>query len=359
MSTVIRSAKGALSRIAQKVRKNITVLRKILPILSFIIPFLILYSLYPKTFEATWKGRTYYLFFLWLACLEIILDSEKLQTSKVDKLKSARTIAFCISLLLPTVYVIVANYYGLNATIGELIKQMNIPFIEWMLISIEYLVFTMFFTSTILLEYGIKGLKTFLLPTAFLGMIGVIYTIDNLYPYGRFTPFQILVPTTAKLATYVLGFMGYRTLIASNTSMNMPYVAVFDQNGNPHGFYIAWPCSGVESLLIYTLTILLFFEKTAIPWKHRIIYFIIGAIITYSINILRIVTIFIIAANNGDVWTFHDYYAQLYSVTWIMSYPLIIIGTRSLWSKIRNKDIKHLEGLASEDRKNEITKGDT
>ena len=187
----------------------------------------------------------------------------------------------------------------------------------------------MFFTSTILLEYGIKGLKTFLLPTAFLGMIGVIYTIDNLYPNGRFTPFQILVPTTAKLATYVLEFMGYRTRIAPNTSMNMPYVAVFDQNGNPHGFYIAWPCSGVESLLIYTLTILLFFKETAVPWKHRIIYFIIGAIITYFINILRIVTIFIIAANNGDVWTFHDYYAQLYSVTWIMSYPLVSLYTQS------------------------------
>jgi len=362
MSTVIHSAKGALSRIAQKVRKNITVLRKILPILSFIIPFLILYSLYPKTFEATWKGRTYYLFFLWLACLEIILDSEELQTSKVDKLKSARTIAFCISLLLPAVYVIVANYYGLNATIGELIKQMNIPFIEWMLISIEYLVFTMFFTSTILLEYGIKGLKTFLLPTAFLGMIGTIYVIDNVYPNGQFTPFQILVPTTAKLATYVLEFMGYRTLMDPNTSIGMPYVAVFDPNGRPQGFYIAWPCSGVESLLIYTLIILLFFKKTAIPWKHRIFYFIIGAIITYFINILRIVTIFLLAAKYGtqspEVWSFHDFYGQLYSITWIISYPLIVIGTRSLWSKIRKKDIKHLEGLASEDSKNEITKGD-
>jgi len=364
MSTVIHSAKGALSRIAQKVRKNITVLRKILPILSFIIPFLILYSLYPKTFEATWKGRTYYLFFLWLACLEIILDSKKLQTSKVDKLKSARTIAFCISFLLPTVYVIVANYYGLNATIGELIKQMNIPFIEWMLISIEYLVFTMFFTSTILLEYGIKGLKTFLLPTAFLGMIGVIYTIDNLYPYGRFTPFQILVPTTATLGAKILSLMGYQTSLSfaqSSEYGSLTYLAAWDPKDpvfKSARFGIAWPCSGVESLLIYTLTILLFFKKTAIPWKHRIIYFIIGAIITYFINILRIVAIFIIAVNNGDYWTFHDYYAQLYSVTWIMSYPLIIIGTRSLWNKIRKKDIKHLKGLASADSKNEITKGD-
>jgi len=145
----------------------------------------------------------------------------------------------------------------------------------------------------------------------------------------------------------------------------MPVLRVWDPN-NPlksARFGIAWPCAGVESLIIYTVTILLFLKKTAIPWKHGIIYFIIGAIITYFINILRIVTIFLLAAKYGtqspEVWSFHDFYGQLYSITWIISYPLIIIGTRSLWSKIRKKDIKHLEGLASEDRKNEITKGDT
>ena len=359
MSTVIHSAKGALSRIAQKVRKNITVLRKILPILSFFIPFLILYSLYPKTFESTWKGRTYYIYFLWLIFLEMVLSWEELQTNKVNRPHSIRTMAFIISLLFPTIYVVVANYYGLNAMIADLIKQNNIPWIDWMLISIEYLVFVMLFISITLLEYGISGLKKFSISTFFLGTIGALYTIDNLCPYGRFTPFQILVPTTATLAADVLNIMGYQTQWLG-TNNGMPVLIAWDsQKRYSAPLAIAWPCSGVESFLLYTGMILLFFKKTAIPWKHKVAYFIFGAVVTYFINILRIATIFIISINGGNIWTFHDYYAQLYSVTWIMSYPLIIIGTRSLWSKIRNKDIKHLGGLASEDSKNEITKGDT
>jgi len=74
-------------------------------------------------------------------------------------------------------------------------------------------------------------------------------------------------------------------------------------------------------------------KKANIPWFHKIVYFTIGAIVAYFINILRIVTIFLIGLNKGDVWAFHDYYAQLYSALWIVSYPLIIIGRRILWSK--------------------------
>lgn len=321
--------------IVQKVKKNTHILIKLSPILSFIVPFLILYFLYPNSFEATWKGRTYYLFFLWLVSLEITLGWEELQTDKVDKLRSIRTFAFIIALLLPTIYVVAANYCGLNAIIADLAKQNNISWIDWILISTEYLVFAVLFCLIILLEYGINGLMDFSISTFFLGTIGVIYTIDNLCPYGRFTPFQIFVPTTAKLAANVLNLMGYQTRFLALVE-GMPDLVAWNSYGVAR-FQIAWPCSGVESLLIYTVTILLFLKKTAIPWKHRIVYFIIGAIVTYFINILRIVTIFIIEINRGDVWAFHDYYGQLYSITWIISYPLIIIGSRALWSKIRKE----------------------
>ena len=331
--------------IVQKVEKNTHILVKLSPILSFIVPFLILYFLYPNSFEATWKGRTYYLFFLWLVSLEITLGWEELQTDKVDKLKSIRTFAFIIALLLPTIYVVVANHCGLNAIIADLAKQNNILWVDWILISTEYLVFAVLFNLIILAEFGISGLKDFSISMFFLGTIGVIYTIDNLCPGGRFTPFQILVPTTANLAANVLNLMGYKTRMSfiSNHPVygSMPYLAVKDSQGVWQGSGIAWACAGVESLLIYTIIILLFLKKTAIPWKHRIVYFIIGAIVTYFINILRIVTIFVIAANYGfdspEVWLFHDYYAQLYSITWIISYPLLIIGSRALWSKIRKE----------------------
>jgi hypothetical protein len=32
---------------------------------------------------------------------------------------------------------------------------------------------------------------------------------------------------------------------------------------------------------------------------------------------------------------FHDYYGMLYSVAWIVAYPLIIIGSEVLWHKLK------------------------
>ena len=327
--------------IVQTIKRNANTLTKLLPLLSFIIPFLVLYSLYPDSFEMTWKGRTYHLFFLWLFLLEMILDWEKLQARKISKVKSARTIAFIITLLIPTIYVIVANFLGLNSAILNLARQNNIQsqWAEYVPLSTEYLVFAVLFALIILLAYGINGLTDLSISVFFLGIIGVIYTIDNLYPYGSFTPFQIFVPTTATLAANVLNLIGYQTLFLTPVSPGTPRLKAWNPNGKTT-FDIAWPCSGVESLMIYTVTILLFLKKSNIPWRQRIIYFTIGATITYFINILRVVTIFVISINTGGGYTlqaeqFHNYYGSLYSIIWIIFYPLIIIGSRVLWEKIR------------------------
>ena len=335
--------------IVQKVKKNTNILVKLSPILSFIVPFLVLYFLYPNSFEATWKGRTFYMFFIWLFVLELILNWDKYKLKTANKLSSTKkNFTLGVALMFPTIYVVVANFFGLNAMIMDLARQYNIqsPWADYMSLSTEYLVFTALFAVVILLAYGFSGLKDFSLSISLLGAIGAIYTIDNLYPFGRFTPFQIFVPTTTALAVNVLNLMGYQTstsVIIDPYYGNMSHLTAWNPK-NPSkfaGFGIAWPCAGVESLIVYTVTILLFLKKSAIPWKHKIIYFVIGAVVTYSINVLRLVTIFLIAISYGvkspEVWLFHDYYGQLYSITWIISYPLIIIGSRALWSKIRKE----------------------
>jgi exosortase/archaeosortase family protein len=99
-------------------------------------------------------------------------------------------------------------------------------------------------------------------------------------------------------------------------------------------FDIAWPCAGIESLLIFTVVALLFLKRMPIPLKAKIGYFAIGAAVPYLISILRIVAIFTIGMNGGDVQTFHFYYGPLYSIAWIVVYPLIILLSQSLWRKI-------------------------
>ncbi len=318
-------------------KKHENTLLKLLPLLAFAVPLLWLYLLDPASFELMWKGRTFQLFFVWLIALELILSWETIQPNKMDKPTSAKTVAFITALLLPTVYVVLSNYLGLNAAIADASRQSGVTWWNSMALSTEYLVFTVLFCLMIFLQFGKKGLMDFSVPAFFLGAVGALYTIDNVYPYGQFTPFQLLVPTTATLAAAVLSAMGYQTSLA--TAGSMPRLTATDP-ANPlrtATFDIAWPCAGIESLLIFTVVVLLFLKRMPISLKAKIGYFAVGAAVTYFINILRIVAIFTIGMNGGDVQMFHFYYGPLYSIAWIVSYPLIILLSQSLWRKIADK----------------------
>ncbi|MEM2118952.1 MAG: exosortase/archaeosortase family protein [Candidatus Bathyarchaeia archaeon] len=321
---------------------------KLLPLIAFLVPLAIFYYIEPHSFEATWKGRTYHLFFIWLILLETILGWEKLQpqTLKLQSLKSiARNMLFAVATMLPTAYVVSANYFGLNSFILRFSAESKIPLQNLMPLSFEYLVFAMLLVVIVLLGFGLRRLQIFSISTFFAGIIGAIYVIDNLYPYGRFTPFQIIVPTTTMLAANVLSAMGYTTTLAvvtSTTYGSMPYLQIVDAVGRRTAFAIAWPCSGVESLLVYSVVVLLFLKNSTLPLAHKVVYFTIGAAITYFINVLRIVTIFLISINTGGGLTpqtqrFHDYYGQLYSIAWIVSYPLLIIAIQALIRKVRQR----------------------
>ena len=321
-----------------------------LPVISFIPAFSILYILYPASFEATWKGRTFYLFFMWLVCLELILNWDKIQKPKVNRTRSVRTVLFIAVLVLPTVYVIASNYLGINDALVNLATKYNVDptLVGWVPLSTEYLVLTVFFVLTVYLGFGARSLKDFALPAIFLAAIGIMYTIDNFFPNGTFTPFQLPVPITTQLAADVLNLMGHATRITETTGTPDGWLSILHVIDPKTGLdiisppiAIAWPCAGVESLIIYTITILVFLQGSTISWTRRAIYFVFGAVVTFFINVLRIVTLFTIALQYGDQSSqfndFHFYYGQLYSITWIMLYPLIIIGGQFLsnWFKAR------------------------
>jgi exosortase/archaeosortase family protein len=327
----------------KKFKEIFSVFLRLLPILSFIITFFMLYSLDPVSFNYTWKGRTYYLFFVWALSIETILNWDDLKTGEW-KLKSIKTAAFPITLLLPVIYVFTTNHVAFNGY-----ANFNVFVINWainynmggyfagkMPLALEYLVFTVAFDLIILTEYGINRLGKYTLSTFLLGLIGLVYLIDNLYPDGSFTPFQLIVPITAFLATFVLNLMGYRAILEIPKSGDVPLIKVDGLKGDVG---IAWQCSGIDSLIIYSVTILAFLKGGYFSRRQKIGCFIFGAVVTYFINILRIVTIITIGINYGigsEEWTrFHDYYGPLYSITWIIAYPLIIIAVNSLWIRFR------------------------
>jgi len=327
---------------------------KLLPLFAFAAPLALMYLVNPSdpylnlsaqdSFQLMWKGRTFQLFFIWLVALEFILSWETIKP-KISKLNKPIVFVFALVLSLPTLYVLFENYFGLNVAIANWAVQNGVTFSGSMPLAIEYLVFSLLFCVTVFLSFGKKGLAGFALPALFVGLVGVIYTIDNVFPYGQFTPFQLLVPTTATLAAGVLSLMGNTVVMGTDLASSMPTLQVTGPLGTAQ-FAIAWPCAGIESLLIFTAVALLFLKRMPISWKAKIGYFAVGAIVTYFINLLRIVTIFTIGmqfgANSNQVQTFHSLYGPLYAMAWIISYPLIILASHGLWRKIRKPQLTQL-----------------
>jgi thaumarchaeosortase len=331
-----------------KVARYSGFLLKILPLLAFATPLAALYLLNPfdmylnvsvqESFELMWKGRTFQMFFLWLIALEFILSWETIQTKFTLK-KKAHIAVYALVLLLPSLY-LVLEFGGLNAAIAGVSTQSGVAFADSMPLAVEYLVFAALFCLVAFVAFGKKGLTGFALPALFAALVGVLYIIDNIFPYGEFTPFQLLVPTTASLAAGVLGLMGNTVVSGFEATSGMPTLDVSGSLGQAK-FAIAWPCAGIESLLIFTAVALLFLKGMKISWKAKIGFFALGAAVTYLINILRIATIFIIGMQYGvnsiEVQNFHFYYGPLYAMTWIVAYPLLILGLTMAWQKFRGR----------------------
>ncbi len=332
---------------------------KVLPLIAFAVPLALLYLLNPMdvylnvsaqtSFELMWKGRTFQLFFIWLIALEFILSWETIKT-KIDLQNKVQVAVFAAALLLPSIYVL-CEYLGLNGAIADWAQQSGVAFAGSMPLAVEYLVFSALFLIVAFASFGKKGLTGFILPALFAALVGVLYTIDNVFPYGAFTPFQLLVPTTASLAAGVLGWMGYSAVPGVDAASGMPTLDVSGALGSAK-FAIAWPCAGIESLLIFTAVALLFLTRMNISRWAKVGFFAVGAAVTYLINVLRIANIFIIGMQYGvdsqQVQDFHYYYGPLYAMAWIVAYPLIVLAAVGVWRRFRKHQPEPLNPASQE-----------
>lgn len=290
-------------------------------------------------FEATWKGRMFYLFFMWLIFIESIIYWNELADEKPKKrflIIVSLTFAF-----VPTVYIMAVNYFGLDLAVLKAGFSFGIRaispegrpwdflYLQWPL-SCEYIVFSVFFISAAIFAYRLKGLKFFSISFVLIAGIGAAYMFDTIYPFGVFKPLQAFALPTAATAAAVLDLLGYKTSLnfpvySSLTNSNLPRLSIW--NGKAYAAAdIGWACSGVHSLLLYVLIILVFFKRTEISSFRKLAYFVIGFIGTYFVNVLRICSYLFIYLYQGRVAanTFHDSYGELYFFTWIFAYIALI-----------------------------------
>ena len=282
-------------------------------------------------FEWTWKGRMFYLFFLWLVIMEFHASSEIIRSAN-----PTHWWASLICLSLPTVYVLAVNFFGLNTVILWLGETFGISkwgtdfiFFHWPL-SCEYMVFAVSFIMGVTLSYGKTGLQTFSISLSFLASIASAYMFDTIFPFGVFKPLQVFALPTAATSAALFELLGYTTQLRYPVrygESNLPLLVV-TKDGKMASVGIAWACAGVHSLLLYTLIILVFFKKLAISKQSKIIYFLVGFIGTYFVNVLRVFSLVLVMLNYGQeaMKAAHDIYGELFFLSWIFVYMFLILS---------------------------------
>jgi thaumarchaeosortase len=248
-------------------------------------------------------------------------------------LKTALT---AVIMLLPTLYAVGLSY-GLHGGIVDLGRAVGVPILngdEWFLthswpFSLEYVLFSVFFVTSIWLLYGIRGLKSFAVSSFFLGGVGVFYMIDTFYPYGTFTSLQAFVPITVSGVVFILNVLGYGTQTFAGGADGLGLYAT--KANRSYSAIVSWSCAGSHSLFLYSFMIMLFLRGTNISRMRKIIYVVLGAVGTFFVNILRIVTIYVIGINGGNqpAELFHEFYGEFFFIAWMFIYLSLIFLTET------------------------------
>jgi thaumarchaeosortase len=237
---------------------------------------------------------------------------------------------------MPTVFVVATSFFGLQDAIIALGKVLGVPYVKfgtWFIdvswsVSFEYLIFAASFTVSLLVIYGTENLKRFLISAFFMWSTTLFFMLNTFAPYGTIGVLQAFVPVTTNAAAHVLDRLGFQTVVSTVINGRGPGM-MLSIIGGPSAYtaIVYWPSAGIQSLIIYTGIMMLFIKDTHYSMRRKVIYFVVGALGTFIVNICRIITIMIIGLRIGrlEASVFHDYYGELFFIAWITVYLILIV----------------------------------
>ncbi|UCB60266.1 MAG: exosortase/archaeosortase family protein [Candidatus Bathyarchaeota archaeon] len=137
------------------------------------------------------------------------------------------------------------------------------------------------FVSVCIAFYGLRGFKHFKLPTAYLVVLVIGYELEY-----RITEVAFLQNSLATLMSFLLNALGIPTSASGN-------LVTVEKLGQP--LLIDASCTGIKGILAYgSLAVLMILDVKATK-KRKAILTSVGFIGTFLVNILRLLTIFIVA----------------------------------------------------------------
>ena len=290
------------------------------------VPIIFLFIIAPQTFELSWAGfgklgrggLVFVLFFLGFD----LLDFKK---GKIEWTTS-RKVAAAASVAIATIYFVqvglgqqVTDFiYSIGRSLGASGDVSNS-----FLMATDYIAVSIYLTILTAVLFSLQTIRRVITPIVFsLGML-VFYLLDAFFPYGSLGPLQFwanfIVAGVSLLAQLfglpIYGFTNHLTIEGL------------------HGYYrlvVYWPSVGVQSILIYSVVMIVIAAKLQAPLLRKIIYAAVGIAGTILLNVLRIFTIsyygYVYATSGQQLDAFHNAIGEVLFPLWIVAFLVLILA---------------------------------
>jgi thaumarchaeosortase len=293
------------------------------------LPVLVLFAFAPETFELFWSGAGklgrgglfLVLFFLGFDLLD--LPKGKIEWARGRKIFVALTVAVGVLYFVEVSPGQSLTYaiYSVGRTLGAHGDVSNPNSVSF-LMATDYLAFTVYLAALTAALFSKKMILRVVTPFALSAGMMVFYALDAFFPYDTLGPLQFwanfIVAAVAFLAKIfrlsIYGFTNHLNIIGLHAYC--PLV-------------VFWPSVGVQSMLIYSVVMVVLAAKLQAPRSRKLAYAAIGIAGTVFLNVIRIFSIayygYAYAATCNQVNDFHNVIGEVLFPIWIVLFLASII----------------------------------
>jgi len=325
------------------------------PLLFIVFPIIYLMIIDPVSFTLVWfvgqqVGRGALIFVLFLVAWDFN-DSRKLFFATHDKRRYALLAILLVGLLVYYYFRVFNGFFQRPLIDPSTGTPMDTTFTTYIrvyvtsqlgvsqestlsfLLAMDFVFYAFYCIAATALTYSVRSIRLMTLPVIYLIGLGILDTMDAYFPEDSLAFLQVWVYLIWNVVVFLLSLMGFDTHVDPSTAnLHLPSLVL---RGNQLflwgykgyvGLAIYWPSSGVVSMIIYSLVIVVLMVKLDAPRKRKAIYAMIGAVGTYFVNVIRITLIVLyITYISSDFEAFHASIGEVLFIAWILIYLLAVI----------------------------------
>ncbi len=312
--------------------------RDAFPLIMILFPVIFLIGIDPASFAFVWFvgreiGRAGFVFFIFLVAWDWHDSREKLKAT--DKKWRWILAGVVLAVLLVYYYERSVNVAWTDVLRVYVTSQLGVSQKSPLsfLLAMDFIFYGIYSVIATAVLYSPRSVP--LIVTSIIYAFGnaVLAMMDAFFPEDSLAFLQVWVYVIWDVVIFILYLLGFRTINPLDPfHSTAPSLLLQGNNLHLRGFRgpmtltIYWPSSGVVSMIIYSLVIMVLLVKLQAPRKRKLPYALIGAIGTYLVNVTRITLIVLyVTYISLDVEAFHQSIGEVLFIGWIFIYLLYVI----------------------------------